>query len=61
MSVYKNVDVVGTITVGTDGSFVFASMDEVIYTNGDTLKIIAPTDVDATIGNLSMSLLGTKN
>lgn len=59
--VKKNGVQVGTITIAVDGTAVFASTGgaAVTFAIGDVLAIEAPTVADATMAEVSISLVGT--
>lgn len=52
---------IGTITIGTGGTFTFATVSgtEKVVAAGSILTFVAPTSVDATAANAIWTLLGT--
>lgn len=58
MNVSVNGAFVGTITVSTGGAFTFSTaMPQIDMLPGDTVEIEAPSSVDATAADISLSLL----
>jgi hypothetical protein len=61
LDVQVNGASVGTITISAAGAFTFATTaGAVALAAGDVLKVIAPAGVDATIADVSITLLGSR-
>lgn len=61
LSITKNGVEVGTLTFTASTEGIFAtSGGAVTFIEGDVLKIIAPATADASLANVSISLLGTR-
>lgn len=60
MNVYKNLNVVGSITVSSNGVITFTAPEMITFSPGDVIKVKAPSVVDNFITNLAVSFLGTR-
>lgn len=62
-SVFKNATNVGTISVAIGGAFTFATTGGVAFSlnAGDRLTIVAPGSQDATMADVSITLVGTRS
>lgn len=60
IDVQRNGSTIGTITIGTGGSFTFATSSGTSksITVGDVLKFVAPSSADATCANVAISIQG---
>lgn len=62
LSIEKNGVAAGSITVSTSGVFTFATTGTTLsFVPGDTIKVICPTTVDATVASLTTTLKGTRS
>lgn len=59
-TVKKNGSSVGTVAISTAGAFTFSTSGAVSFASGDRMTITAPTVQDATLGDVAMTLAGTR-
>ena len=62
LTIYRNATQIGTITFaasGTQGSFSFSA--DVTFVQSQVLKIYAPASADATLGGISITLVGIRS
>jgi hypothetical protein len=55
----KNGVAVGTVTFNADGSAVFSCADPIAFSPGDMLTFHAPDTADATLADISLTLVGS--
>lgn len=59
LDVQKNGASVGSVTIATGGGFTFSTTGGAVsLVAGDQLKIVAPASADATVANVSITLMG---
>lgn len=61
LTVTRNADTVGTISISTAGVVTFDTTGaEVVFAVGDVLRIVAPTTADTTLANCAITLIGRR-
>ena len=59
VSIQKNGVEAGTLTIATNGTATFAVASPIALVAGDRLSLVAPATADATLADLSITLVGT--